>query len=493
MPEIALKALKSHFRSVEDGRAKFAPVYLLHGNEYLYKQGLAALLDRLLPPEERTMRCTTYEGSGAGLQQALNELNTFALIPGSKVAVIAESRVFYSRKNKTALLEKARRGAEGGRYRSAATPFVAYLQLTGWTLDDVIPGGPSANELRRQWGTEKEGVLEKLIDYCRSKSLGTGTDSGGADRLAAALSKGFPERHHLVLTTEVIDKRRKLYKQLKSIGIIVDCGVPKGNRFADRQAQEQVLREQVQRILEPHHKTLAPQAFAYICEITGFDLRTFSQNLEKLAAYVGDRPRIEPEDARRVLARSRSDPIFELTNALFLRDADNALFFLRNMFEQEIQPLQILGAIVNQLRKLMRAREFITTVAGRAWVPEMPFARFKSGVMPLLLAYDQSLVQLLDEWSQTLQQNTENLQGRKRAKKGPTLQSDLVLAKSPQSAYPVYQLLLKADKYSTTDLLAALDKAQQADRRLKGSRLSPALILEELIIDICRPGPSPIA
>jgi DNA polymerase III delta subunit len=48
-------------------------------------------------------------------------------------------------------------------------------------------------------------------------------------------------------------------------------------------------------------------------------------------------------------------------------------------------------------------------------------------------------------------------------------------------------LLLKADKFSLAELFAALSKAQAVDRHLKGGRLSPALVLEDLLLSICRP------
>jgi DNA polymerase-3 subunit delta len=487
MAEIALKALKAHLNSCDQGKSTFAPVYLLHGDEYLYKQALAELLERLLPKAERSMRCTTMDGSDPSLQQAINELNTYSLLPGRKVVVISETRVFYSQKNKGALLEKARHAAVAGRLKAAAAPFLAYLNLTGWTLEDVAATGPASGELQRQWGSEQLPGLTKLLDYCRSKGFGPDAGTGGADLLAATLERGFPKDHHLVLTTDLADKRRKLYKILKADHVIVDCGVPKGSRFADKKAQEQVLREQVQAILSPNGKTLDPRAFDYVCEVTGFDLRTFTQNLEKLVSYVGERAQITLEDARRVLSRTRSDPIFELTNALFLRDADGALFYLRSMLRQELQPLQILGAVVNQLRKVLLAKEFTTSAGGRPWVPGMPFARFKSAVMPALMAFDQSLTALTEEWSDTLKAPPPAAERGKRKAKAKALATDLVLAKSPQSAYPVYQLLLKADKFSLDELLNALTMAQQADRRLKGGRLDPALVLEDLLLSICRP------
>lgn len=486
MPEIPIKAFKAHLASAGNAKTGFVPVYLLHGDEYLYKKALADLLDSLLPQEERSMRCTNLDGSDANLQQAINELNTYSLLPGRKVVVISETRVFYSQKNKAALLDKARTAAEGGRLKPAAAPFLSYLNLVGWQLEDVAAAGPALVELQAQWGAERVASLNKLVDYCRTKGLGPDTGAGGAELLAAALEKGFPKDHHLVLTTDLTDKRRKLYKRLKADGVVVDCGVPKGTRFADKQAQEQVLREHAQVILRPVGKTLAPRVFEHICEITGFDLRTFSQNLEKLAAYVGDRPQISLKDARKVLARTRTDPIFELTNALFLRDADGAMFFLRSMLKQEMQPLQILAAIINQLRKVLLAKDFSTSSRGRAWIAGMPFARFKTAVMPVLLEYDKTLATLLSEWTADLKPPASAVAKGKRKTKTKGLQTDLVLAKSPQSAYPVYQLMLKADKFSLPELFAAMAKAQQVDRHLKGGRLSPTLILEDLLLSICR-------
>lgn len=317
MPEIAIKALKAYLTSADSAGKGFAPVYLLHGDEYLYKKALGELLDSLLPPKERSMRCTTLDGSEASLQQAINELNTYSLLPGRKIVLISETRVFYSQKNKGVLLEKARTAADGGRLKAAATPFLAFLNIEGWQLQDIAAAGPAADALQAQWGVDRAPSLSKLVDYCRTKGLGPDTGAGGAELLATALERGFPKDHHLVLTADLADKRRKLYKSLKAQGVVVDCSVPKGARYADKQAQEQLLREHTQSILKPTGKTLAPKVFEHICQITGFDLRTFTQNIEKLAAYVGDRPQISLADARKVLARTRTDPIFELTNALF--------------------------------------------------------------------------------------------------------------------------------------------------------------------------------
>ena len=44
--------------------------------------------------------------------------------------------------------------------------------------------------------------------------------------------------------------------------------------------------------------------------MTGFDLRTFINNLEKLIAYTGERKNITKDDVKSVLERTRIDPIY---------------------------------------------------------------------------------------------------------------------------------------------------------------------------------------
>ncbi|NIV97852.1 DNA polymerase III subunit delta, partial [Candidatus Saccharibacteria bacterium] len=64
------------------------------------------------------------------------------------------------------------------------------------------------------------------------------------------------------------------------------------------------------------------RAYRTIYEMTGFDIGTFSDNIEKLISYVGDRKRITVEDVAFVLKRTKKDPIYELTNAIADRDVD---------------------------------------------------------------------------------------------------------------------------------------------------------------------------
>jgi DNA polymerase III delta subunit len=73
-----------------------------------------------------------------------------------------------------------------------------------------------------------------------------------------------------------------------------------------------------------------------------------------------------------------------------------------------------------------------------------------------------------------------------RKKKNKPAATDLVIAKNSQNPYPVYQMLLKSEKFTTNELIAAFEKLSDADLRLKSTRQSQKLVLERAILGICR-------
>ena len=70
------------------------------------------------------------------------------------------------------------------------------------------------------------------------------------------IEKEFPKDNHLIILTDIVDKRRSLFKVIREVGTIIDCSVPKGERRADKTAQESVLFDRMKKILEQHEKTI---------------------------------------------------------------------------------------------------------------------------------------------------------------------------------------------------------------------------------------------
>ena len=399
------------------------PVYLLFGEDVLTKTALQTILDLLMPVTARQYNYEALEGSPENILDAVQRLNTYALLDSGKIVALLDSPLFSAGQKGTASADNTQQG---------------------------------------------------------------GIASGHAtDLLIAALTDTFPQNHYLIMTTPAVDKRRRLYKIMEEAGLVVDCSVPQGNRQADRVAQDAVLRESMQALLSKRKKTLESSAFAALCNMTGFDLHIFQNNLNKLMDYVGDRKTITVADVTFVLERTKQDPIYEFTNALSDKDVGNALFYMNSLLANGYHELQLIAASVNQIRRLLVIRQFVDDTAGSAWQANMPYNAFRDQFMPLIQTHDKNLKEQLADWDQSLLAG-DGLEGQ--PKKRPAVTTDLLIAPNPKNAYPVYKLLQKAAKFSTSELIDALTALSQADGRLKSSGQPPRSIVADVVLKICGGG-----
>jgi DNA polymerase-3 subunit delta len=294
----------------------------------------------------------------------------------------------------------------------------------------------------------------------------------------------------LILTTGAVDRRKKIYELIKEKGLVIDCSVPKGERKADKKAQEAVLQEIKNSVLKKHAKALQPGVFELLYDMSGFEPRIFTGNLEKLISYAGERREITRADAAAVLERTKQDPVFAFTNAVTDRNTAEALFYLASLLhdsQQPIRPEQIVVAILNQVRKLLRIKEFLASAEGSVWVAACAFGQFKAEVLPAILQHDQKLSQRIGEWRQTLAAADDPEGSRKTGgkKAAGRASSDLFIAAQPKNPYPVYQLFRKSERFSSEELRQAVAVLSQADRRIKSGADNKQLILEKLVWSIC--------
>jgi DNA polymerase-3 subunit delta len=104
--------------------------------------------------------------------------------------------------------------------------------------------------------------------------------------------------------------------------------------------------------------------------------------------------------------------------------------------------------------------------------------------MPEVQAYDQHLLEQLRDWDKQLVAEEDSGAKTPRKKKGKSA-TDLLIARNPNNAYPVYQTLTKAEGYSTEELLGAMEVLAKADIQLKSTAQRPKLILESVVFSIC--------
>jgi len=225
--------------------------------------------------------------------------------------------------------------------------------------------------------------------------------------------------------------------------------------------------------------------------MTGFDLRTFSSNMDKLISYVGERKSITAQDVEYVLKRSKKDPIYEFTNAVTDKNIERTLFYLDSLLTGgEIDhPLQLLAAIVNQIRKLLIIKDFTESSRGSVWFAGCRYDHFRSKVMPEIIEHDRAFLKQMDDWESMLleemDEDVKNQKKGKKKKKKSKASTDLIIAKNPKNTYPVFMMLQKSDKFTKNELIYALECLNKADLGLKKTRQNPKLVLENALIKIC--------
>jgi DNA polymerase-3 subunit delta len=268
---------------------------------------------------------------------------------------------------------------------------------------------------------------------------------------------------------------------------MIDCTVPRGERSADKKSQRNLLQEMTDTRLAEHQKTIDPGAFEALCAKTGFELRNFVNNLEKLVTYVGKRRRIAVEDVETLLKRTKKDPVFAFTNAVTEKRAADALFFMHSLLSEGMRPEQILVAVLNQVRKLLLIKEFVRGPAGKSWYAGCPYGTFKSMVMPAVTHHDAQFLEQISRWDTPADPppagSPENRRKSTQKKRRPA--TDLLLAKNPGNPFPIYQMFKKSEKFSLEELLRAFAHLTAADMRIKSGGEDKSLALEALILKIC--------
>ena len=149
----------------------------------------------------------------------------------------------------------------------------------------------------------------------------------------------------LLFVSGNIHKGRKFYKAMEKKGAILEFALPK--RTWEWQAwlkAELVARD----------KEMPPKVAALFLEWAGHQAGILSQELDKLAAFTGERRVIRQEDIEQAVTRTSEATVFELLDAVALRSADKATVKLHEVLHLE-HPLKVMALLVRQVRLLLGA------------------------------------------------------------------------------------------------------------------------------------------
>lgn len=172
------------------------------------------------------------------------------------------------------------------------------------------------------------------------------------DALSAYLERGDSPTVGLYVARE-LDRRKRLFQAFKRAATIIEC----------RPLAARDLPAWVHKRIIASGKRAAPGATESLVALAGGSLRDLQHEVEKLAAYVGDRPQVTRTDVEAIASRLGEASIFTLADAVGGGDVAKALRALHDNLSSH-EPLHVLFMITRQFRLILRARGLAKSLSG---------------------------------------------------------------------------------------------------------------------------------
>jgi len=433
-------------------------LWLFYGDEFLVKEQVRQLLDKHVSPEFRNTNFIVLDGSNLDLGELSSQLFTPSLFGGERVILVDQTPAFVGRTDRDKLLAKVTQSWRSGSRRAALKALSQLLTVAGVDPSDVERGSEWLSEVAGDSvSADEKDILraagQALLEDGRLKSAGS--DEALIEEL---ISSPFPEGTVLIFTAPAVDRRKKVVKVFDKRGQVVECAAreQKYGGGLDRSFFDKRVKEW----LTEKGKRISQDGLDEMYARSGKELRQLHGEMEKLAGFLGDREMVTPKDVQAVFSDFHEASFFDFTNALRTADIRKCLPALHENLKLVDHPLQTLGAIATDVRKLLVARELLFTVFRTEWRPDISFERFK----PLAQAARD---------------------------KNPEMAQKGKYKLLSMNDYPLYLALKDAQKFPMEQLVRIMEAVLEADVMMKSSRLghqSPKSILEDLVFAICSPG-----
>jgi len=265
------------------------------------------------------------------------------------------------------------------------------------------------------------------------------------EELSDLLESGLGSELTFLVSATEVDKRRGFYKTLvKRAEIQVFDRLDSGRSGWEEEATEIVRRHAKKRKLQ-----FDEDALDLFVLLTGGDTRQIENELEKIDIFLGKDRAVHVDLVREIVPLSRAGVIFELSNALAIRDLELALTLVRRLLDQGESAIGILFvAIVPTIRNLLLTKDLVKR--HRLPRPQLPF-------------------QFISTINRLPAEATEHLPRRKDGS---------------INAYALGIAAQHAHRFETTQLIAAMQACLEANLQLVTTQLDHELILTEVVVKL---------
>ncbi len=443
-------------------RNKVAPVYLLSGEErFLIEGTLKQMLDSLLTPETRDFNLSFLEGSAVTMREILSQVELYPVMSKWRIVVVYEPQIFKTKQSATpiTLLRNAVK-LEKEDTQKCITTATKLLEVTGGQIAEQHPDFTDAaaaiiEELGNKLTDSEREFLERLPEIAAKVEVHS-TDIGATDDaelLLEWLQGELPKTSILILTVgRTVNERSRIVKAIQKIGRYVSFKPLERGKSLN---QDPLYKKVTEKLAE-FNKQITPRAFEQLRMRTGGDMQTTAEAINKIVNFVGDKHQVDEKDVRNMVTQNAFNRIFDLTDAIGKRSLAQALKSLHEVLASGEPHLKVNTLIIRQLRLALQAKLITTKKKLKPIGRRMPPYAFDNEIFKPLA---QEISGLLPKTAETN-----------------------ILKQNPYAAYKIFQTL---PAFTNEELITALEKALEADIRLKTDQLDATCILEELVCELC--------
>ena len=256
----------------------------------------------------------------------------------------------------------------------------------------------------------------------------------------------------LLISAGKVDKRKVFYKTLDKLGTVEIFSAWSADDRDWTERAETAARS----AFRQREKEISEEALAEIISHVGPNARQLESEVEKLCLFAGNRKRIELADVATICSRNKTARAFALGDALgdrnlpaLLRRLDEELW--ETKFEKDKSEIGLLYGLISKVRAMLLLKEMLR----EGWIKETR-------------DYNSFKAQL----------------DRVPADKIPADRRFNPLALNP---YVLYKALPQTRKYSSAELVQAMEILLRCNQRLVSSGLDEALVLQQALVQIVTP------
>ena len=191
----------------------------------------------------------------------------------------------------------------------------------------------------------------------------------------------IPESTCFIFVETEIDKRSRIYKEVKKYGRVVEFGIQK----------DDVLIKWILGMLKKEGKNITKETLQTFLTKTGSDMQLIKNELDKLVSYTEGRDVITTADVEHVCITQTTNKIFDMINAVAEGNQKKALELYEDLLSLKEPPMRILFLIARQFNQLYQLK-----LLAKEGMPSSEIAK-QAGIMPFAMKKYQAQAKSFSE------------------------------------------------------------------------------------------------